>query len=99
MHEGFTITSRKPNRQRRLNDHNIDTLDRLLDFVAAIERAVGKKAETILKPMQPGDVLETFADVEDLRRDFAFAPDTPLQTGIDRFVAWYRSYEESVRSR
>ena len=71
----------------------------LLDFVAAIERAVGKKAETILKPMQPGDVLETFADVEDLRRDFAFAPDTPLQTGIDRFVAWYRSYEESVRSR
>lgn len=42
--------------------------------------------------MQPGDVLATCADVEDLRRDVGFAPDTPLDTGIGRFVEWYRSY-------
>jgi UDP-glucuronate 4-epimerase len=43
-------------------------------------------------PMQPGDVLATYADVDDLIRDVGFAPNTPLADGIERFVAWYRDY-------
>ena len=64
----------------------------LLDFVAAIEQALGKKAEKIMLPMQAGDVEKTFADVDDLARDVGFAPATPLEVGIEKFVAWYRDY-------
>jgi UDP-glucuronate 4-epimerase len=64
----------------------------LLDFIAAIERATGAKAQLVFKPLQPGDVLETFADVSELERDFHFAPATPIEEGIERFVKWYRAY-------
>lgn len=64
----------------------------LLDVIATIERCLGKKAEKNLLPMQSGDVVATCADIEDLRRDVGFAPSTPLQVGIERSVAWYRSY-------
>jgi UDP-glucuronate 4-epimerase len=64
----------------------------LMDFIAAIERAVGREAKKIFLPMQPGDVPKTFADVDDLVRDVGFKPATPLNEGIARFVAWYRSY-------
>jgi UDP-glucuronate 4-epimerase len=43
-------------------------------------------------PMQPGDVPATFADIDDLVRDVGFKPDTPIETGIRNFVAWYRDY-------
>jgi UDP-glucuronate 4-epimerase len=43
-------------------------------------------------PMQPGDVPETFAEVDDLMRDIGFRPSTPIERGIDRFVAWFREY-------
>jgi UDP-glucuronate 4-epimerase len=64
----------------------------LMDFIAAIERAIGREAKKIFMPMQPGDVPKTFADVDDLVRDVGFKPATPLSEGIARFVAWYRSY-------
>lgn len=64
----------------------------LMDFIAAIERAVGRESKKIFLPMQPGDVPTTFADVDDLVRDVGFKPATPLEEGIARFVAWYRSY-------
>jgi UDP-glucuronate 4-epimerase len=82
-------TSTAPYRLYNIGNHQPVAL---LDFVAAIEQATGRKAELRLEPMQPGDVLETFADVEDLRRDFGFAPATPLAEGIARFVEWYRDY-------
>ena len=44
------------------------------------------------RPMQPGDVLETLADIEDLTRDTGFRPDTPIENGIGDFVAWYRTH-------
>jgi UDP-glucuronate 4-epimerase len=65
---------------------------KLRRFVEILENAIGKKAETNLLPMQPGDVKATAADVEDLARDAGFAPATPLEVGIPRFVAWYRAY-------
>ena len=64
----------------------------LLDFIAVLEKCLGKKAQRELLPMQPGDVPATFADVEDLMRDVGFRPETPIEEGIGRFVAWYREY-------
>ncbi|NJL46253.1 MAG: NAD-dependent epimerase [Leptolyngbyaceae cyanobacterium SM2_5_2] len=61
-------------------------------FIAAIEAAVGKTAQTILQPIQPGDVMSTYADVNDLMADVGFAPNTPIEKGIQQFVTWYRRY-------
>ena len=80
-------TSRAPYRVYNIGNHSPVPL---LDFIATIEEALGKKAVIELKPLQPGDVIETFADVDDLRRDFGFAPSTPLREGVARFVEWYR---------
>jgi UDP-glucuronate 4-epimerase len=64
----------------------------LLDYIAAIEKALGKKAKLELLPQQPGDVEETYADVDALKAATGFQPSTPLDVGIERFVAWYRDY-------
>jgi UDP-glucuronate 4-epimerase len=64
----------------------------LPDYIAAIEKALGKKAELELVPQQPGDVEETYADVEALKAATGFQPTTPLEVGVERFVAWYRDY-------
>ena len=66
----------------------------LLDFVAAIEQAAGRKATRNLMPMQDGDVPSTYADVSALESAVGFKPTTPIQTGVDRFVEWYREYYE-----
>ena len=66
--------------------------ENLLDFIAALERALGRQAKKTLSPMQPGDVPETFADIEDARRDLGFAPKTRIEDGLARFVAWYKAY-------
>jgi UDP-glucuronate 4-epimerase len=62
------------------------------DVVALLERALGRKAERELLPMQPGDVPATYADVDDLMREVGFRPGTPIEEGVARFVAWYREY-------
>jgi UDP-glucuronate 4-epimerase len=64
----------------------------LLDYIAALEKALGKKADMELLPLQPGDVPDTYADVDDLARDFQYRPNTSVEEGIRRFVAWYRDY-------
>jgi UDP-glucuronate 4-epimerase len=64
----------------------------LLDFIAALEKSLGKKARMRLLPLQPGDVPATCADVEDLAAAVGFSPATPVATGIERFVDWYRKY-------
>ncbi|MGH8616819.1 MAG: NAD-dependent epimerase [Burkholderiales bacterium] len=61
-------------------------------FIATLERLLQRTAKKNLLPMQPGDVLETCADVADLQRDVGFAPSTPLDTGLARYVEWYRAY-------
>jgi UDP-glucuronate 4-epimerase len=60
--------------------------------VALIEKELGRKAKVELAPMQPGDVPETCAEVDDLMRDFGFRPRTPIEDGIARFAAWFRDY-------
>jgi UDP-glucuronate 4-epimerase len=65
---------------------------KLSEFIQQIERATGRKAVQRMLPMQPGDVLSTFANIDDLQRDFGFSPSTTIDEGIERFVAWYRQY-------
>ena len=62
--------------------------------IAALEAATKTKAELNFLPMQPGDIPATYADVDDLMRDTGFAPSTPIEDGIKRFVDWYRSYTD-----
>jgi UDP-glucuronate 4-epimerase len=64
----------------------------LMDFIAAIEAAVGKTAQKELREMQAGDVPATYADIDDLVRDVGFRPGTPLEIGIRRFVEWFKDY-------
>ncbi len=63
----------------------------LCDLIAAIEKALGKKAVIQRLPLQPGDVTRTFADVSAARRDLGYDPNTDLDTGLARFVEWYRA--------
>ncbi len=64
----------------------------LLDYISALEKALGKKATMEFLPLQSGDVPDTFADVRDLREEFNYKPGTRVDDGIARFVAWYRDY-------
>jgi len=66
--------------------------EKLTDFIAEIEKAMGKKAERILEPIQPGDVPATYADIEASTRDLGFKPVTPISAGIPKFIDWFRRY-------
>jgi UDP-glucuronate 4-epimerase len=76
---------------RVVNIGHEGTVD-LMDFVAAIEVATGVRAKCNFMEMQPGDLPATFADISLLRALTGFAPRTPVQEGMQRFVAWYREY-------
>jgi len=64
----------------------------LLDYIAAIEKALGKKAQMNLLPLQPGDVPDTWANVDDLVEQFDYHPNTSVERGVTNFVAWFRGY-------
>ena len=64
----------------------------LLNFIEVLEASLGRKAVKQLLPMQPGEVLSTYADVSDLMQDTGFQPSTPLEVGVQQFVGWYRQY-------
>ncbi len=64
----------------------------LMDMIGIIEDKLGKKAETNMLPMQPGDVKETYADISALEQAVGFKPSTSLEEGLDKFVEWYRGY-------
>ncbi|MDH5691946.1 MAG: NAD-dependent epimerase [Gammaproteobacteria bacterium] len=64
----------------------------LMRYIEVIEECVGKEAKKNFLPLQPGDVPETYADVDALKKDVGFSPDTPIETGIANFVKWYKDY-------
>jgi UDP-glucuronate 4-epimerase len=66
--------------------------EQLLDFIAVLERLLGRTATKEFLPLQPGDVPESFADIEASRRDLGFDPQTTIEVGLARFVEWYRQY-------
>lgn len=65
---------------------------KLMDFIKTIEDATGKTAQKEMRPMQPGDVIDTYADVSELIRDFGYQPKTNLEEGISRYVKWFKAY-------
>ncbi len=64
----------------------------LMDYIAALESALGKTADVELRPLQPGDVPDTFADVSDLVEQFHYKPATTVDEGVRNFVTWYREF-------
>lgn len=64
--------------------------ENLMDFIEALENKIGKTAQKVFKPLQPGDVEATWADVDHLKTDFDYEPNTGIQSGISEFVDWYR---------
>ncbi|MBL0166635.1 MAG: NAD-dependent epimerase [Propionivibrio sp.] len=82
-------SSRAPYRVYNIGNHQPVEL---MSFIETIEKALGKEARKNFLPMQAGDVLSTCADVDDLRNDVGFAPKTPLDQGIARWVDWFREY-------
>jgi UDP-glucuronate 4-epimerase len=78
-----------PCRLYNIGNHRSEDLKR---FIALLEKALGRKAIIELEAMQPGDVPATYADIAETQRDLGFAPTTPIDEGLPRFVAWYRGY-------
>ena len=70
---------------------------KLMDFISEIEDALGRKAEKLMLPMQPGDVYQTYADTSKLERDFGYRPGVSLHEGIGKFIEWYRSDKNPLR--
>ncbi|MCK4586910.1 MAG: capsular biosynthesis protein CpsI, partial [Gammaproteobacteria bacterium] len=64
----------------------------LMHYIKVLEDCLGKKAEMNMLPLQPGDVPDTFADVQDLVADVGYKPDTSVETGIENFVRWYQDF-------
>ena len=82
-------TSSAPYRVYNIGNHQPV---QLADYIEVLEDCLGRKADKILLPLQPGDVPDTAADVAELMRDTGYAPATPVAAGIRRFVAWYREF-------
>ncbi len=82
-------TSYKPYRIFNIGNNNPVELTQ---FIAAIENALGKKAEKELMDIQPGDVAATYANIDDLYNAVGFKPETSIEEGIEKFIEWYRSY-------
>jgi UDP-glucuronate 4-epimerase len=82
-------TSRAPFRIYNIGNDRPVELER---YIQVLEQCLGRPARRILRPLQPGDVPATRADVDDLVRDFGYQPKTSVEEGIARFVEWYRSY-------
>ena len=82
-------TSAAPHRLYNIGNSRWVQLER---YIEALETCLGRKAKKILLPLQPGDVPDTFADVDDLAREFGYRPDTPVEVGVRRFVDWYRAF-------
>ena len=64
----------------------------LNQYIEIIEECLGRKAVKIFRPLQPGDVPDTWADVRELIDDVGYSPRTTVEIGVQRFIAWYRSY-------
>ncbi len=71
--------------------------EELMHMISVVEQACGRKAEIDFQPLQPGDVLETYADISAIAGELGFTPSTPIEVGIPDFVDWYRSYRGLAR--
>lgn len=88
-------SSRAPYRVYNIGNHQPVEL---MTFIETLEQALGQKAQKNFLPMQAGDVLATYADIEDLRQEVGFAPKTSLSDGLSRWAAWFREYTQPARN-
>ena len=81
-----------PHRVYNIGNNNSEQLGRMIDL---LEQECGRKAIRDYQPMQPGDVPATYADISAIQSDLGFAPTTPIDVGVPRFVQWYRDYHQN----
>jgi UDP-glucuronate 4-epimerase len=86
---GQPASAAAPAKVYNIGNHRSEPLTR---FISLIEQSLGIKAKVAYEPMQPGDVKETFADIQPLIDDFGFQPKTSIDEGIPQFVSWYREF-------
>ncbi|MBL4612445.1 MAG: GDP-mannose 4,6-dehydratase [Emcibacter sp.] len=86
-----TVGSDAPHRVYNIGNNNTV---KLLDMIKVLEKALGKKAEMEMLPMQPGDVKETAADITAIQNDLGFEPKTKIEDGIPKFIHWYKQYHQ-----
>ena len=91
MESPIAIDEPKKNRYKVYNIGNSKSV-KLMDFITAIEESLQQTAKKEMLPMQPGDVEKTWANVDDLVRDYDYRPNTPIKTGVQRFIDWYKEY-------
>ena len=84
-----TTSDGAPHRVYNIGNHRSEPLMRLIEI---LENALGRKAEVLMKPMQLGDVKESFADIDAIRNDLGFEPTTPIDVGVPKFVEWFKAY-------
>ena len=84
------VDGQPPCRLYNIGNHSSEPLMRMIGL---IEEALGKKAEIDFQPMQPGDVKESFADIDAISADLGYKPTTPIDVGIPKFVDWFKAYE------
>ena len=87
--KSISASSNAPWRVYNIGNNRTVEVSRVVDL---LEQEFGRPALREMAPMQPGDVAETRADVDDLMRDVGFRPSTSIEEGIKRFAAWYRAY-------
>lgn len=90
----FPVENSEGNRFKVYNIGNNQPVN-LLNFIEVLEEKLGVEAKKEFLPMQQGDVYQTYADVEDLMKDFDFKPSTTIEDGLEKFVAWYKEYYSS----
>ena len=84
--------STKPHRLYNIGNHKSEHLMKVIDI---LESELGRKAQIDFQPIQPGDVPQSFADIDAISRDLGYAPTTSIDSGVPQFVAWYRDYHGS----
>jgi UDP-glucuronate 4-epimerase len=85
-----SVEGQPPCRLYNIGNHSSEPL---MKMIGLIEKALGKKAEIDFQPMQPGDVKESFADIDAISADLGYKPTTPIDVGIPKFVDWFKAYE------
>ena len=87
--DGEAVAGEVPHRLYNIGNNRAEDLEHMIGL---LEQALGAKAKRELLPLQPGDVVATYADIAAISADYGFRPATPLEVGIPKFVAWFRGW-------
>jgi UDP-glucuronate 4-epimerase len=79
----------KPHRLYNIGNHRSEHLMKVVDI---LEQELGRKAEKVMLPMQPGDARQSFADIDAIQQDLGYQPSTSIERGVPNFLRWYKDY-------